>query len=194
MKCHKNAIAPILLAIVLVGCSSAQTPSLAPSPVVDPGVGESVDLASMPSDQTVTRAEMARFFLQAKYGEGYDPLKPVGGFFGDVSGHWAEPWIEQMAVEKISSGYSDGSFRPDSPVTRAEAAVMLLKAKHGSDYFPPQSTGALFNDLAGHWAEAWIEELVAEGISVGEADDAFEPDVPLTAGDLRQMLEGAFGN
>jgi hypothetical protein len=160
--------------------------------MVDPSVGDDADLASMPSGQTVTRAGMAKFLLQAKYGEGHDPLQPVGGFFGDVSEHWAEPWIEQLAVEGISSGYSDGSFRPDNPVTRAEAAVFLMKAKHGSSYFPPSAAGGAFSDISGHWAEDWIEQLKAQGVSSGYSDGTFRPDAPLSAGDLRALLDATF--
>lgn len=43
----------------------------------------------------------------------------------DVTGHWAKEdirWAEKM---KLMTGYPDGSFKPDAPVTRAEEAVIL---------------------------------------------------------------------
>lgn len=192
MNYHMKSSAPILLSMVLIACSTAKTPTLAPSPMVDPPVGEDVDLASLPSDQTVTRAGMAKFLLQAKYGEEYDPLPAVGGLFSDVNDHWAEPWIEQLNVEGISSGFSDGSFRPDNLVTRAEAAVFLLKAKNGAGYFPPPAAAGAFPDISGHWAEDWIEQLKAQGVSSGYSDGTFRPDAPLSAGNLRALLDAAF--
>ncbi len=46
----------------------------------------------------------------------------------DVQSHWARPFIEALAQENIVSGYSDRTFRPDQPVTRAQLAAMLSQA------------------------------------------------------------------
>jgi len=53
---------------------------------------------------------------------------PAGGSFSDDAGHWAEAWIEQLKEEGITSGYPDGTYRPENPVTRAEIAVLLVTA------------------------------------------------------------------
>jgi hypothetical protein len=70
---------------------------------------------------------MAVFLLKAKHGNTYTHPPALGGSFSDVSGHWAEAWIEQLATEGITSGYPDGTFKPDRTVTRAEMAVFLTK-------------------------------------------------------------------
>lgn len=49
-------------------------------------------------------------------------------FFTDISGHWAESTINKWANKGIISGYPDGTFKPDSPVTRAELAKILTLA------------------------------------------------------------------
>lgn len=46
----------------------------------------------------------------------------------DFEGHWAEKTIRWMMANKILSGYPDGSFRPNDPITRAEAATMTKNA------------------------------------------------------------------
>lgn len=43
----------------------------------------------------------------------------------DITGHWAEKEIRRCMKRKIINGYPDGSFAPDKPITRAEAAVMI---------------------------------------------------------------------
>jgi len=48
--------------------------------------------------------------------------------FNDISGHWAESVIEKFADRNIVSGFPDGSFRPNQPVTRAELARIITLA------------------------------------------------------------------
>lgn len=49
-------------------------------------------------------------------------------YFNDVTGHWAEDTINRWADKGIISGYPDGTFKPDNPVTRAELAKVLTLA------------------------------------------------------------------
>ncbi len=48
--------------------------------------------------------------------------------FSDMSGHWAESAVNDLAAMGIVKGYEDGSFRPDEAVTRGEAAEMVRNA------------------------------------------------------------------
>jgi hypothetical protein len=80
-------------------------------------------------DAAVTRAQMAIFLLKAKYGASYSPAA-VGSStgFGDVdTDHWAAKWIKQLAAEGITGGCGSGNYCPDTPVTRAQMAVFLVK-------------------------------------------------------------------
>ena len=43
----------------------------------------------------------------------------------DVTGHWAEKAIRKAINSEIMTGYPDGSFKPDNPVTRAELVTVL---------------------------------------------------------------------
>ena len=45
--------------------------------------------------------------------------------FSDIKGHYAEKHIKKLAECGIVNGYEDGTFRPDEPVTRGQAAVMV---------------------------------------------------------------------
>jgi hypothetical protein len=72
---------------------------------------------------------MAIFLLKAKYGASYSP-PAVGSStgFGDVpTDHWAAKWIKQLAAEGITGGCGSGNYCPDTPVTRAQMAVFLVK-------------------------------------------------------------------
>ncbi|MEB3148076.1 MAG: S-layer homology domain-containing protein, partial [Sphaerospermopsis sp.] len=45
--------------------------------------------------------------------------------FPDIQNHWARLFIQALAQRRILNGYPDGSFRPNSPVTRAEFAAII---------------------------------------------------------------------
>ncbi len=48
--------------------------------------------------------------------------------FSDINGHWAESTINKWKDKEIITGYPDGTFKPDDPVTRAELAKILTEA------------------------------------------------------------------
>lgn len=50
--------------------------------------------------------------------------------FNDISGHWAENEIRRAASLGWIQGYTDGSFKPDQNITRAEAASMINRMLH----------------------------------------------------------------
>ena len=48
--------------------------------------------------------------------------------FSDLNGHGATKEIMYLYDKHIIGGYPDGTFKPNQPITRAQAAAMLLKA------------------------------------------------------------------
>jgi hypothetical protein len=123
-----------------------------------------------PSNQ-IKRSEMAVFLERGIRGADYTPPPASGAVFTDVpASHWAAAWIEQLRLDGITGGCwaNPPAYCPESPVTRAQMAVFLLRARHGFDYTPPAATGTIFTDVPiTHWAAAWIEQLYQEGITAG---------------------------
>ena len=119
----------------------------------------------------IKRQSMAVFLLKAKYGACYAPPPCTPGYFADVAcpSNFA-PWIQEMAVEGITTGCGGGNFCPNNPVRRDQMAVFLLRALHGPSYTPPACAG-IFTDVAcpGTYAN-WIEELKNESITGGCGD------------------------
>ena len=89
-------------------------------------------------DASITRAEFAA--ICARFN-----TKPVenSGSFSDISGHWAENEIERAAAFGWISGYPDGTFRPDTRITRAEAMTMINRVLCRM----PQSKSDLLNSM-----------------------------------------------
>ena len=71
-------------------------------------------------DAPITRAEFAA--ICARFN-----TKPTStsNSFSDISGHWAEAEIERAVAFGWIAGYPDGTFRPDTYITRAEAMTMI---------------------------------------------------------------------
>jgi hypothetical protein len=141
----------------------------------------------------VTRAQMAVFLLRAKHGSSYVPPPPSGAVFGDVPAtSFAAAWIERLAAEGITSGCGGGNFCPADLVTRAQTAVLLLRAEHGSAYAPPAPAGVFGDVPPTSLYASWIERLVAEGITSGCGGGNFCPAAPTSRGQMAVFVTRAF--
>lgn len=67
----------------------------------------------------ITRAEMAAII--ARFGD----FKEGGKTFNDISGHWAQKYIELAASNGWINGNPDGTFKPNNNITRAETVAMI---------------------------------------------------------------------
>jgi hypothetical protein len=146
----------------------------------------------------VTRAQMAIFLLKGKHGFPYVP-PACSGAFADVScasTDFAVDWIEELAEEGITGGCGGGNYCPGNAVTRAQMAIFLLKAEHGSSYTPPACVG-IFPDVpcmpAPAFAVDWIEQLYNEGITGGCSGGNYCPNNPVLRSQMAVFLVKTFG-
>ncbi|HEY1252033.1 MAG TPA: S-layer homology domain-containing protein [Thermoanaerobaculia bacterium] len=141
----------------------------------------------------VSRAQMAVFILKSKYGSAYRPPPATGTVYVDVPRNaFAAAWIEELGHEGITSGCGGGKYCPDMTVTRAQMAVFLLRAKHGSAYVPPPPAG-IFGDLdIDDPFTPWIEELAAEAVTAGCGDGNYCPNAPNTREQMAVFLVRTF--
>ena len=68
----------------------------------------------------ITRAQFAA--ICARFDDG---KTPGGQTFTDIQGHWAQAYIERAAELGWIKGFEDGTFRPDTYITRAQAMTMI---------------------------------------------------------------------
>lgn len=118
------------------------------------------------------------------------PGVPVPGrAFADIGGHWAEANILEAEKKGMITGYTDGSFRPDRTVTRAEFAVMLAKA------LKLQNEEAVLSfkdaDRIGQWARTAVARAVSAGLIQGDKNNTFRPNAPMTRSEMAVMLARA---
>ncbi len=91
----------------------------------------------------------------------------------DIQGHWAQPCIEYLLQKSVFSGYPDGTFRPDTAITRAEFAAIVVRAFE----LTPRRRYSAFTDVPStHWATGVIAQVYqAEWLS-GYSNGTFGPD------------------
>lgn len=106
--------------------------------------------------------------------------------FSDVPpNYWAFSSIQRLYRNRITSGCNQNplSYCPNSPLTRGQAAVMIVRANKGSGYTPAVESTPIFSDVpSNHPFRSFIEELSRDGITSGCGNGNFCPDQVLTRG------------
>ena len=74
---------------------------------------------------TITRAEFAVIAVRLMFDGDITSFPPNMQGYADTTGHWAENYIKLATANGYLAGYEDGSFRPNTPITRAEVATLL---------------------------------------------------------------------
>ena len=144
----------------------------------------SIELHYGDNNQQLSRAELA--FLLCNKLE-LQPGLPEQASFTDVPlDYWAASYIYALSEAGHVNGYPDGSFMPDSTVTRGELAVLIKRSFNISTYSPEAQT---FIDVSpSHWAYSSIESLVHAGIVTGYPDGKFYPDTEVTTLDAINLF------
>ncbi|WP_052429690.1 carbohydrate binding domain-containing protein [Paenibacillus borealis] len=109
--------------------------------------------------------------------------------FTDVSAdNWAAPAVQRWSRSGVISGYGDGSFRPDSQVTRAEFAAIINRI-----FGYKEAAASLPADIpAGAWYRNDIAKAVAAGYLSAGADNHIQPAAKLKRGEAVVALQKIF--
>jgi len=104
---------------------------------------------------------------------------------------WAAPAVEQMAAMHVIGGYPDGTFKPNKPVTRAEAValvVRLLGYEEEAQAKARQAAVLPFRDQASIplWARGYVAVALEKGIV--QPSTVFQAQKPATRMDVVNML------
>ncbi len=126
-------------------------------------------------DNSITRAE---FVVLVNKAMGYNDRG--NAYFSDVSAsHWAYAEIMKGVEAGYITGNGDGTFRPDAPVTRQEAAVMISKILGLGQDFASAAKYADYRYIPS-WAAGYVGAVTNAGIMSGYPDGDFKADRVLT--------------
>ena len=129
--------------------------------------------------RNMTRAEVTTMFARLLT-EQIEADKTYSSTFNDVAKDcWAANYIGYMQQFGIVTGYTDGSFRPNAPVTRAEFAAIVSR-------FEKLTQGSKsFTDIPDtHWAVKYINFAATRGWVTGYADGTFKPEHSITRAEV----------
>ena len=137
----------------------------------------------------ITRAETAAIlFRLMDEGSRKTYYSTTSGFRDVASGSWYNTYVATLNNAGVITDSSNGYFRPNEAITRAELAAMLAKFS--------ETTGAAnyFNDVsAKYWAANAIAICAKLGWINGYPDGTFRPDKNVTRAELMAMINRATG-
>ena len=144
-----------------------------------------------PHRVTITAKDGSGNIGRASYdvpvGEDYQPA------FTDTKDYWGAHYVEFLYTSGVTTGYADGTFRPDQNITRAQFSVMLFRylkldeSKYADVVLPFADV-----DKIGEYAIPAIKALYTEGVINGSRGSDgklyFNPNSPLTRAQAATMI------
>ncbi len=173
-------------------------PPVDPDPTPDPDPGDKPELntedhyayivgyedGSVQPEGDITRAEVATIFFRLLTDESRNEFWSQTNNYTDVPADaWYNNAVSTLSNAGIIDGYEDGTFKPDGNITRAEFATIAVRFFEAT-----YDGGDLFSDIAGHWAQDYINEAANAGIVDGYPDGTFRPQQYITRAEAMTMV------
>jgi len=141
---------------------------------------------SVRPDNSITRAEVATIFYRLLTDDAREAICSHENNYSDVSGKdWFNVAVSTLTNGGYLTGYPDGTFRPNEPITRAELATIICRF---DKQFGEMEVTKGFADAEGHWAEEYITFSATRGYVVGYPDGNFCPDKEITRAETVAMI------
>ena len=141
----------------------------------------------------ISRGEVATIFFRLLR----DPVRTEywsqTNAYSDVPAElWCNNAISTLSNMGIISGYSNGTFRPSAPITRAE--LTKIAAGFFADNRVTSHYDGRFSDVSGsEWFVSALEKAIEEGIVEGYGDSTFAPDQYITRAQACTIINRTLG-
>lgn len=140
---------------------------------------------------SITRAETATIFFRLLTDEAREEYWTETNSYTDVSrGDWYNTAVSTLSRLGILGGYEDGTFRPNSGITRAEFAKIAVS------FFEYEGIEAenVFTDVAhGSWYEDFVAAAAEIGLIEGYEDGSFRPESGITRAEACTIINRTLG-
>ncbi|MBQ1252356.1 MAG: S-layer homology domain-containing protein [Firmicutes bacterium] len=143
-------------------------------------------------DRQISRAEVATIYFRLLTEDSRQYYMSSENDFSDVkTSDWFNRAISTLANAGILTGYPDGTFKPNAPITRAEMATIAAKFDIVTD--SDVEVTKSFSDIKGHWAEKYILRAASRGWVNGYPDGTFRPDRNITRAEAMKLVNYVLG-
>lgn len=141
-----------------------------------------------PQDQ-ITRGEVATIYFRMLTDESRNELWSQSNPYTDVQPDtWCNAAVSTMTRAGVIEGFSDGTFRPYAPITRAQFAAIAVR------FFEVVYSGEdKFSDIADHWARDYINKAAEATIINGYSDGTFRPNQNITRAQAMAIFNRVLG-
>ena len=140
---------------------------------------------------TVTRAEFLRMLLGTLPWTEALTDAPETGFKDVAKGAWYENYVKWAVAKGVVSGYEDGTFRPNDPISREEIAVMVKNFLPAAGIMLPKvkiAPAFSDNDKINSWSLSAVQELGQYGLLTGFPDGSFKPQKTCTRAEAATIV------
>lgn len=138
---------------------------------------------------SLTRAEAAQMLYALMTEQAHKQYNRTSCSLRDVAaGRWYTTAVSTLANVGAISGYSDGTFRPNQEITRAEF-VTILTGIYGED----TTKGMPFSDVGHSWCYDAVATAYANGWVSGYSDGTFRPNQTITRAEAVVILNSVLG-
>lgn len=163
--------------------------------IISDGIASGWEDGTFRPEDNVTRGQLAKF---VRRGFGFEANTSCGSGFSDIStNHVFYEDIMTLRCNNIISGFEDGSFQPDSDVTRGQAAKFVinsLETANNDTSFTDNVTSSAFSDiLEDHVFFREINAAEDADLVDGYEDGEFKPDEYITRGQISKIINRGRG-
>lgn len=131
----------------------------------------------------ISRAEVATIFFRLLTDEARTQYDKTTSSFSDIKdGAWCCRAVSTLTNMGIIKGYTDGTFRPNADITRAELATIIAR------FAKLDVNTETFSDITGHWAQKSIELAAGNGWINGYTDGTFRPNKSIIRAETFAMI------
>ena len=132
----------------------------------------------------ITREEAATIFFRLLTDSTRDRVLSSQNSFSDVEAdRWSNIAISTLSSMGIINGYSNGEFKPEKNITRAEFVAMATRFDNGDI-----KEVSAYHDIVGHWAEAEINRAIYLGWVSVTPTGYFNPDEIITRAEVTSIV------
>lgn len=139
----------------------------------------------------ITRAEVATIFFRLLTDDTRQRNWSSENTFSDVSADkWYNNAVSTLCHMGVLGGYSDGTFRPNAPITRAEFAKIAVSFAQINGF----SEYGYFTDVnSSDWYAPYVDAAKAVGLIEGYSDGSFKPENKITRAEACTIVNRALG-